>query len=176
LIDSGEIKLYPKVAEAIRMFNRAGLKVIIVTNQSAIGRGLLTKTKLKEIHDTLLKILYFKGARIDAIYYCPHHPSEDCMCRKPRPGLLLEASKDHNINLKRSYMIGDKLIDIEAGKRVGCKTILVKTGYGKKEINKINNGNCPDFITNNLYEAAKTIISALNGSKNYSEKSIANDA
>jgi len=159
LSDSKDLKLLPRVAEAIKMFNDAEYKVIIITNQSAIAKGFLTIEKLNEIHEKLLTLLNKKGAKIDAIYYCPHHPNEGCMCRKPKPGLLLKASKEHNIDLNRSYMVGDKLTDIEAGKRAGCKTILVKTGYGKEEIIKINTDNCPDFITDNLYEAAKIIIS-----------------
>jgi len=157
LSDPKDLKLLPGVAEAIRMFNEANYKVIIITNQSAIARGFLTVEKLNNIHEKLLKLLEEKGARIDAIYYCPHHPDEECECRKPKAGLILRASKEHNINIRMSYMIGDRLIDIEAGRNAGCKTVLVKTGYGGQELNKIHFNSKPDFIADNLYTAAKMI-------------------
>lgn len=158
LCDTNNLKILPGVAEAIRMLNKNKYKVIIVTNQSAVARGLLTIEKLNKIHEKLLNLLSSKGAVIDAIYYCPHHPSENCECRKPKIGLILRASREHNIDLDKSYMIGDKLADIEAGKKAGCVTILVKTGYGKEEINKINFEVQPDFIAEDLYEAVKIIL------------------
>jgi len=161
LSDPKDLRLLPRVAEAIRMFNKAKYKVIIITNQSAIARGFLTIEKLNKIHGKLFELMKKKGAKIDGIYYCPHHPNEKCACRKPKTGLILKASKEHNINLRASYMIGDKLIDIEAGRNAGCKTILVKTGYGKEELNKINFNTKPDFIADNLYDAAKIILNAL---------------
>jgi len=157
------LELLPRAAEAIKMLNEAGYKVVIITNQSAIARGFLTTERLNKIHERLLRLLSLREAKIDAIYYCPHHPNENCKCRKPRPGLILEASKEHNIELSGSYVIGDKLIDIEAGKRAGCKTILVKTGYGEEEINNINDSNRPDLIVDDLYEAAKIIVEYTKG-------------
>ena len=106
-----------------------------------------------------------KGARIDAIYYCPHHPGAtiekykiDCECRKPKPGMLKQAERDLDLDLKRSFLIGDKMSDIEAGYRAGCKTILVLTGQGNDELKKISKMNIkPGYISNDLYTAVQTI-------------------
>jgi len=159
LSDPKDLELLPRVVEAIKILNEAKYKLVIITNQSAVARGFLTIEKLNEIHEKLLVLLSQEGAKIDAIYYCPHHPNEDCECRKPKPGLILKASKEHEINLSKSFMIGDKLIDIETGKNAGCITILVKTGYGEKEMNKMSNSDIrPDFIADDLYHAAKIIL------------------
>jgi len=163
LTDPRDLELLPSVAEAIKMLNEAKFEVIIVTNQSAIARGLLTKRKLEEIHNRLLKILNDKGAKIDAIYYCPHHPDENCTCRKPKSGLIFKASKEHSIDLSESYVVGDKLIDIKSGRNAGCKAILVLTGYGKTELpEKIEFGTDFQYIADNLYDAAVWIVKNIN--------------
>ena len=126
----------------------------------------MTETDLNEIHKKLETELGLKGAKIDGIYYCPHHPEKGftgeipklkikCNCRKPKIGLLLKAKEEFNINLKQSYFIGDQTGDILTGKRAGCKTILVKTGYGGKD-NSFSVK--PDFIADNLLKATKIIL------------------
>jgi len=158
--DPSQFKLLPKVGDAIRLLNEKNWKVIVVTNQSGIARGYLTLEDLQRIHQKMITELHKLGAFLDAIYFCPHHPTvglrpyrKECNCRKPKPGMLFQAAKDFNINLKRSFMIGDKTIDIQAGKEAGCLTILISSHQ-----NKPLNGPKPDFIATNLFEASKIIL------------------
>ncbi|MBI2633863.1 MAG: HAD family hydrolase [Parcubacteria group bacterium] len=156
-----DMRLLPGAAEAIRKFNKMGLLVLVHTNQPVIARGWLSEEKLKLMHEALCERLKKKGAHIDAIYYCPHHPNANlkeyrmvCSCRKPRTGMFRKAAKRFSINLKKSYVIGDHTRDILAGHRAGMKTILVKTGEagrdGKYDIEA-------DFVVKNLYRAAMII-------------------
>lgn len=132
-----QVHLLPGVAETIAALNRAGWCVVIVTNQSGIARGFFTPSALNRIHQRLQHLLWCYGAQVDGIYVCPHHPEADidiyrqqCLCRKPRPGLLLQAAEELDIDLSQSWMIGDRVSDLEAGSAAGCRTILVRTGYG----------------------------------------------
>jgi D-glycero-D-manno-heptose 1,7-bisphosphate phosphatase len=129
--------LLPGVAETIALLNRVGWRVVIVTNQSGIARGLLTPSALERIHHRLQHLLWCYGARVDGIYVCPHHPEaeidfyrQQCSCRKPQPGLLLQAAEELHLDLSQSWMIGDRVSDLQAGSAVGCRTVLVRTGYG----------------------------------------------
>jgi D-glycero-D-manno-heptose 1,7-bisphosphate phosphatase len=115
----------PGVAEAIALLNRANYLVIVVTNQRGVAKGLLTIQTLEDIHLKMTTHLAAAGARLDAIYYCPHGSDQPCACRKPSPGMLLSAAHDHDIDLKNSWMIGDTDSDIEAGKHAGCRTIKI---------------------------------------------------
>jgi len=158
--DPSQFKLLPKVGDAIRLLNEKDWKVIVVTNQSGVARGYLTLEDLRRIHQKMITELRKLGAFLDAIYFCPHHPTvglrpyrKECNCRKPKPGMLFQAAKDFNINLKRSFMIGDKAIDIQAGKEAGCLTILISS-YRDKPLSDPK----PDFIATNLFEASKTIL------------------
>lgn len=137
LSDPAQLSLIPGSAEAIADINRNGIPVIVVTNQAGVARGYYPKSRVAEIHDRLSDLLAVHGAHIDRYYYCPHHPTEgsspylaSCDCRKPRPGMLLRAAAELSVDLSRSYMVGDKLTDLEAGLNAGCHAILVKTGYG----------------------------------------------
>lgn len=112
----------PGVAEAIAQLNQAGFSVIVVTNQRCVAKGLITQTELEKIHKRMSDHLASAGARVDAIYYCPHETGALCNCRKPEPGMLLEAARSRNLDLASSWMIGDSDIDIQAGKKAGCKT------------------------------------------------------
>jgi D-glycero-D-manno-heptose 1,7-bisphosphate phosphatase len=130
----------PGAPEAIRRLKAAGFLVIVVTNQSGVARGYYPREAVCRLHEYLQGELRKSGAAIDGFYVCPHHPTEgvgdyrlDCNCRKGAPGLLLQAASDHRIDLRRSFMVGDKLADIEAGVAAGCQPILVRTGYGDKE-------------------------------------------
>jgi D-glycero-D-manno-heptose 1,7-bisphosphate phosphatase len=134
-----QLRLLRGSAAAIRQLNRAGFAVVIATNQSGVARGLLTEETLKGIHEALLARLRRRGARIDAIYYCPYHPEAevpqyrvDSDCRKPAPGMLLHAARELDLDLSRSYSVGDSVRDLEAGRRVGCRTVLVLTGSGRR--------------------------------------------
>ena len=143
LTDIKEFRLLDGVAEAIRKINASGYLAIVVTNQPIIARGEVSFTELQEIHNKMETLLGAEGAYIDAIYFCPHHPDKgfegerveykiSCDCRKPKPGMLLKAAEDFNIDLSRSWMVGDGQNDVEAGKNAGCKTVLIGTeDYGQ---------------------------------------------
>lgn len=127
----------PGAIEAIKTFNRAGFLVVVVTNQAGIARGHYGENEVRELHARISQDVAEVGGRIDAIYFCPHHtdfgPERNCECRKPRPGMLLQAQKDLDIDMASSYMIGDKALDVAAGLSAGVQPILVLTGYGKEE-------------------------------------------
>ena len=154
-----EVKLLPGVAEALQTMRRLGLAIVVVTNQSAIGRGYFDRDVLDAIHHRLRRLLTHQGASLDAIYVCPHLPEQGCDCRKPAPGLARQAAHDLGADLRRSFVIGDKACDIELGKRVGAATFLVRTGYGAhvaaKETVK------PDYTVDTLQHAADVIRSLL---------------
>ena len=156
----GELQLIPNAARAIREANEFGVKVFVITNQSGIARGLFTETDLVAIHQKLVTVLAHEGARVDAIYYCPHHPEygktpykKACSCRKPKPGMLKKAGREHGINLSHSFVIGDRFIDMQAGKAAGCRTGLVLTGYGVVEREECMKARNVDFIARDAYEA-----------------------
>ncbi len=149
-----EVEVLPGIPSAIRELNRNNFKVIVISNQSGVGQGKFTQKKVEKINNYLKNLLLKKGAKIDKIYFCPHIPENNCSCRKPSTGLIHEAQKDFNIVLEKSYLIGDKASDIEAGYRAGCKTILVLTGCGEKEKEK----STPTHLASNLREAVKWIL------------------
>lgn len=153
-----EFELLPGVEEAIKKINESGYLAIVVTNQPVIARGEVTVEELNEIHKKLETELGYKGAYIDGLYYCPHHPHKgyegeipelkiDCECRKPKPGMLLKAAKDFNIDLSKSWMIGDGENDVKAGKAAGCKTALIGEGDFGQEITIKS---VSDFIANGI--------------------------
>lgn len=136
LIDPAELVLFPGVGEALRRGHDAGYLLVVVTNQSGVARGYFTSSAVDALHDHLQQELRPYGVQIDAFYHCPHHPEHGagpCDCRKGAPGMLLQAAQEHQIDLSASWMIGDKHSDIEAGNRAGCRSILVRTGYGEQE-------------------------------------------
>jgi len=156
--DPDQVELIAGSAQAIKMFNDLGLKVFVITNQSALARGFFTEQVLDAIHERMNRVIEKEGAHIDAIYFCPHHPDDKCGCRKPAPGLVLRSAEENGIDLKRSYMIGDKMDDVEAGKAAGCKGILVLTGYGSGELALRDKWHIvPDHIADNLLGAAEWI-------------------
>jgi len=132
----------PGAMEAIRLLNQAGFVVIVTTNQSGVARGYYNEQAVRDLHATIDRWLAAEGARVDGYYYCPHHPQfgvvRDCDCRKPAPGLLLAAAREHDIDLARSYVVGDKASDVGAARAVGAASILVATGYGKEERAKVD--------------------------------------
>ena len=117
-----DLHLIPGAVEGIGLLNGAGFRVIVVTNQRCVAKGLITVAELEEMHNRMSDLLAQSGANVDAIYYCPHEVEPVCRCRKPAPGMLLDASRDLGIDLAASWMIGDSEIDVEAGKNAGCKT------------------------------------------------------
>lgn len=145
-----DFELFPRVPEAIRLLRDAGYAVVLVTNQSGVARGYFTERDLARIHDKLLTELSRRGAPLDAVYYCPHHPDDGCSCRKPQPGLILEAARELQIDLTSSYMVGDTPADVGAGQSAGCRTVLV----GDAELAA---GQAPDFAATDLLAAARWI-------------------
>lgn len=137
LSDVEQVRLIPGVAEAIQRLNTHDRAVVIVTNQSGVARGYFSEQQVEAVHAHLTMILAEAGSRIDGIYYCPHHPMagigiyrRECSCRKPSPGMLLQAAQELGLDTERSWMIGDRISDIRAGQTIGCRTILVRTGQG----------------------------------------------
>jgi len=148
-----DFRLLPNTARAIKLLNEHGFKVIVVTNQSGIARGYFTEETLAEIHEKMKEELARQGARVDAIYYCPHHPDDNCDCRKPKPGMMLQAVKDYHIDLKRSFVMGDMPSDIAMGKATGCRAILIgnRPPVGGGEA-------APEAIARDILEAAYSIV------------------
>jgi len=125
-----QLEVLPGVGHALSDLRKMGFRLVVVTNQSVIGRGLASHEEMSRIHEKLLAKLKGEGVSVDAIYYCPHLPGEGCSCRKPEPGLILRAAKDLGIDVSSSWMIGDKEIDLEAAKRAGCRGVRVETNSG----------------------------------------------
>ena len=144
-----QLELLPGAGEAIRRLNDLGLPVILVTNQSGVARGYLSEETLQRIHGLLEKMLDEQGAHLDAIYYCPDLPDTGSLCRKPEIGMLELAAREHRVDLRRSYVIGDMAKDIEMGRRAGTKTVLVLTGYGPEARGTVQ----PDHVAGDLAEA-----------------------
>ncbi|MDQ1277763.1 MAG: D-glycero-D-manno-heptose 1,7-bisphosphate phosphatase [Thermodesulfobacteriota bacterium] len=162
-LDSLEkLRVFPGAFEAVRLINHAGMKTIVITNQSGIGRGFFDEAFVDRVHEEMGRRFLAEGVLIDGFYYCPHHPTEGvgpyrqtCSCRKPEPGLLLKAAADLGIDLGRSYMIGDMPKDVEAGQRAGAKGILVRTGYGKAADMELTR---PDYIGPDILGAVKWLM------------------
>jgi D-glycero-D-manno-heptose 1,7-bisphosphate phosphatase len=145
-----EFQFLPDVADAIARLNRAHFSVIVVSNQRGVAKGLMTVDALEEIHRRMLAQLATLNARIDAIYYCPHGIDVLCACRKPAPGMLLQAAKDHGIDLPNSWMVGDSDGDLLAGKSAGCRTVRIVGSTANTEV-------APDLVAHSLIEAAQAI-------------------
>ncbi len=183
--DPKDVRLLPTSASAIKLLKNEGFKILVVTNQSGVGRGYFSLEDLHRVNKRILKLLKTEGTSIDKVYFCPHCPEDNCECRKPKPGMINQAKKEFDIDLKQSYVIGDRPEDIELGKRAGLQTILVLTGYGK-EVVKLGKSNhkfkdllktldvteeellsdygkstlrqvSPDFVAKDLLEAANWI-------------------
>jgi len=161
------VRLLARSATAIRRANEAGFQTVIVTNQAGVARGYFDEHLVDEVHDRVREMLASDGARLDGLYYCPHHPEvgaapyrKACDCRKPRPGMLLRARDEMGIDLARSYMIGDSVRDIEAGHRAGATTVLVLTGYGRGELEYQSRGWSvkPAHVADDLLDAVTWIL------------------
>jgi D-glycero-D-manno-heptose 1,7-bisphosphate phosphatase len=155
------LHVYPYAAPSIRRLNEAGLAVIVVTNQSGIAQGMFTVTLLERVHEKLIAELAKGGARLDGIYYCPHKLDDACGCRKPRPGLLERAAREHGLDLAKSIVVGDRYLDLEMGFRCGAKGILVLTGYGLGDY-ELHQGEWPkqpNWVAKDLAEAVDIILS-----------------
>jgi heptosyltransferase-2 len=155
-----QLELHPGTAEAIARLNRAGARVVLVTNQSAIGRGLVTDAELERIHAQLQLLLKGAGAKLDSIYVCPHHPDDHCECRKPATGLVKRAVADLSLDPTASYMVGDQKRDVDLARAVGSRSVLVLTGPTSLEaLHAIQTeGYGPDHVAHTLPEAVSWIL------------------
>jgi D-glycero-D-manno-heptose 1,7-bisphosphate phosphatase len=158
---------YPYSIDAVRLLNRADLAVVIITNQAGVARGIFPESFVGEAHRHITQTLELGGARVDGFYYCPHHPEasvgqyrQSCECRKPQPGMLRQAAGDLQLDLARSFVIGDRWHDLQAGAAVGARGILVRTGYGRTEEAAETSGASAAAIVDNLIEAASWILRA----------------
>ena len=157
-----QLRIFPAAFDAVRMINKAGMKVVVVTNQSGVARGFFDEDFVNTVHARINELFREKGAFIDRFYYCPHHPTEGigkyrilCDCRKPAPGMLMKASGEIGIDLSSSYVVGDMAKDIELANNVGAKGILVRTGYGKNvNVSDIK----PACIAKDILDAAEWIM------------------
>jgi len=155
-----DFELFADAARVIKTINDHGFKVIIITNQSVIGRGYLSEETLREIHKKMKEELGRDGARVDGIYYCPHHPDANCGCRKPKPSLILQAARDFDIDLKHSFVVGDRQKDVELGKAVGCRTILISALPVTN-----HKGAVPDAIVSDVSALPNTIFKLQNNTE-----------
>lgn len=162
------VAFYPWTVDAIRAFNRAGLPVVVVTNQSGIARGLFGEAFVDETHRYVDVRLAAGGARVDAYYYCPHHPkgcvaayARGCECRKPGRGMIDKAAHDLGLDPARSFVVGDTWLDVQLGRAVGARAILVRTGMGATEEMRPPDHVTADAVVDNLAAAASWIISSL---------------
>ncbi|MBW1683202.1 MAG: HAD family hydrolase [Deltaproteobacteria bacterium] len=159
--------MLPGAAEAIARLNHAGYLVIVVTNQSGVARGYFPEELVVEVHAMLKQMLGRRGAHVDGIYYCPHHPRgkvegyrKTCECRKPGTGLVKRACKDFEIDMACSFMVGDRYSDVEMGHRLGLPSVMVKTGYGRGDLRYVvpTMANGPDFVADDLKGAVDWIL------------------
>lgn len=158
-------QLLPDAAEGIKILNALGLKIIVVTNQAGVARGYFTEATVRRLNRHMVQMLQAQGARIDAVYYCPYHPDaeigryrSEADCRKPRPGMLVQAAQAHDLDLRASFLVGDKLTDLQAGRAVGCTTVLVRTGYGgAAERDLPPDRTLADHVADTLFDAAQWI-------------------
>ena len=161
-----DLKLYPWAAQAVRAINQSGMKAIVVTNQSGVARGVHSEGDLRVVHDKMIAELGEAGAIIDAVYYCPHHPrfvdslyGIDCGCRKPKPGLVNLAARELAIDLAASFVIGDKLSDLELALNAGAAPALVLTGYGRETLARLEGGRFrPSIIAADLLDAVDEVL------------------
>jgi len=145
LCDPSQVRPIAGSAAAVAQLNRLGIPVVVVTNQAGVAHGYFPESQVAAVHQRVDELLAAEGAFVDRYYYCPHHPLASCRryrvaceCRKPRPGMLLSAAQQLGLDLKRSYLVGDKLSDLEAGVRAGCRVILVHTGYGSSTVQSLD--------------------------------------
>jgi D-glycero-D-manno-heptose 1,7-bisphosphate phosphatase len=161
LSDPAQLELLPGAAAGLRQLGGLGLGLVIISNQSGVGRGYFDEARLSLIHQRLQSLLGAEGVRLDGIYYCPHLPEDDCGCRKPRPGLLRRAGQQLRFDPRDSFVIGDKACDVELGRAVGATTLLVRTGYGAQFAADPRLG--ADFVVDDMEQAAAVIEGLLAG-------------
>lgn len=154
------VHILPRALDALSGFQRAGFKIIVVTNQSAVGRGLLTLQTAQEINDRLVKTLRESSGWVDGVYMCPHKPEDQCNCRKPKPGLLFQAAQELSIDLQASWMVGDAWSDLIAGQAAGVRgAIMVRTGRGSSQLLETQPKDLKPFlVSDDLFTAFQTVV------------------
>ena len=159
------LAFFPYSVDAVRLLNQAGFIVVVVTNQSGVARGIVEEAFVQTAHEYIMARLLTGGARVDGFYYCPHHPAavreeyrRACDCRKPAPGLLHRAAKDLEIDLSRSFVVGDRWHDLDVATAVGAQGVLVRTGYGRISEASPPPGPGPAAVVDNLIEAVTWIL------------------
>jgi D-glycero-D-manno-heptose 1,7-bisphosphate phosphatase len=157
---ASRFRMFPFVAAAIHRLNEARLPVIVVTNQSGVGRGYFPESLVRTVNELMTQQLAESDARIDAIYYCPHISADNCSCRKPKTGMLDRAAQEHALDLQRSFVVGDRYGDLELAQSVRARSILVRTGYGEGELawHAAHWPVQPDFVAEDLAQAADWIL------------------
>jgi D-glycero-D-manno-heptose 1,7-bisphosphate phosphatase len=160
LNDPDKFEMYPGVQIGVKKLQENGFKIIVITNQSGIARGYFTEEQLSDIHERMKKEFQRFGVTMDGIYYCPHHPDDKCNCRKPNTGLFEKAIIEHNIDVKKSYMLGDKILDVGAGKKTGVRTILIPEPHLRQDFLAQKNEweYHPDFIADDFQDAVEWIL------------------
>lgn len=155
LSDPNQVELIPGAARGLRKLGEMGFGLVVITNQSAVGRGFFDRARLDHIHRQLRGLLAKDAVYLDGIYFCPHRPEDGCPCRKPRPGLIELAAKELDFDPQASFVIGDKACDIELGQYIGATTFLVRTGYGAQVTaeGKVS----PDYVVDDVTSAATVI-------------------
>jgi D,D-heptose 1,7-bisphosphate phosphatase len=162
LADPAKVRLLPGVGQALRLLQKGGFHLVVISNQSGIARGLFTEATLAEIHQRLKSLLEAEGVTLSGVYYCPHHPEgsfpyrQACSCRKPQGGLVERAAREHGIDVSQSYVVGDQLVDIELARQAGMPAILVLTGQGRVtlEAGRVS----ADYVAADLAAAARWIL------------------
>jgi D-glycero-D-manno-heptose 1,7-bisphosphate phosphatase len=157
---ASRFRMFPFVAAAVRRLNEADLPVVVVTNQSGVGRGYFPESLVRTVNELMTQQLAAAQAHLEAVYYCPHTSVDCCECRKPKPGMLERAAREHSLDLRRSFIIGDRYGDIELARNARARSILVRTGYGEGELmwHSSKWSVQPDFIAEDLSEAADWIL------------------
>ena len=157
---ASRFRMFPFAADAIRRLNAAGLPVIVVTNQSGVGRGYFPESLVHTVNNLMTQELEKASAKLDSIYYCPHISAEKCACRKPNTGMLERAAREHSLDLRRSFVVGDRHGDVELARNAHARSVLVRTGYGEGELawHAAKWPVQPDFVAADLAEAADWIL------------------
>lgn len=162
-----DLELFPYAVDALRLLKRAGYELVIVTNQSGMARGMIAPGFVEKCHEEMRRRLQAGGVDLDALYYCPHHPdgsvaglNVECRCRKPAPGMIEDAVRDHGIDPKASWVIGDKWLDVNLGRNAGARSILVRTGWGAEQEEQRPAGQKVDAVCDNLMHAVSVILAS----------------
>lgn len=157
LSDPDGLVLIKGALPAIKALNEEGVKVIVISNQSGVSRGVFTVQDVSAVNKRLMEVISSGGASVDGIYYCPHKPEDNCACRKPKTGLIEKAAAEHSIAMRYSYVIGDKASDVELARNAGAKSVLVLTGHGAEEAKKL----CapPDYTAKDILDAVSWVLS-----------------